>query len=261
MGAHDSHRRQSSEGGRDVQRVAIPVVEHEGTERVLAELAQLAAHVVEPPASLGITVSRNGQPFTVANSDGRAARVDETQYEVGEGPCLESLRTGAVVNVPDQGSDRRWGAYAQRASEHGVCSSLTLPLTVNRGTAGALNLYDFDRPHAFDQHRQYAEIFAAQGSTALTLVMRQGLEMETHNQLEQALTSRTVIDQALGILMAQQRCTADEAFTLLREHSQNSNRKLHAVAAELVTRVSGQPPGEPRTFQRSASSDRSLSRE
>jgi AmiR/NasT family two-component response regulator len=59
-----------------------------------------------------------------------------------------------------------------------------------------------------------------------------------------------VIDQALGILMAQQRCSADEAFALLRTHSQNNNRKLRDVAADLITRVTGQPPVLGRGFER-----------
>lgn len=218
-------------------------------EGFLGELALLAAHIVEPPASVGITVSHEGQPVTVASSDDRATRVDEVQYEADDGPCLDSVRTGEVVSVPDQQRDQRWGTYAQQAREQGVCSSLSLPLMVDGATAGAMNIYVFDRPYAFDRRRQYAEVFAAQASTALTLVMRQAADRETSQQLETALTSRTAIDQALGILMAQQRCTADEAFDLLRRHSQNTNHKLRDVATELITRVSGQPPAEPRRFQ------------
>jgi ANTAR domain len=79
---------------------------------------------------------------------------------------------------------------------------------------------------------------------------RYAAQAEDTAQLEQALSSRTVIDQALGILMAQQRCTSDDAFALLRAHPQNNNRKLHDVAADLITRVSGQPPGPGHNFHR-----------
>ena len=65
--------------------------------------------------------------------------------------------------------------------------------------------------------------------------------------LQNALASRAVIDQALGIIMGQNRCTADEAFDLLRTISQNRNIKLRDIAAELITAVTGQPPAsEPR---------------
>jgi AmiR/NasT family two-component response regulator len=75
-------------------------------------------------------------------------------------------------------------------------------------------------------------------------------DAEQREQLEQALASRTVIDQALGILMGQQQCTAGEAFALLRMRSQSSQQKLRDVAADLVTRVTGQPPSEGKMFDR-----------
>ena len=73
--------------------------------------------------------------------------------------------------------------------------------------------------------------------------------------MEKALSSRTVIDQAIGILMGEQRCDAGTAFELLRTHSQNNNRKLRDVAIDLVTRVSGRPPVSGNGFQRSAGAD------
>jgi len=220
-------------------------------EGFLDELASLSARLIDPPASVGITLSRDGRPFTVVYSDDRAPQVDETQYVEGDGPCLETLRTGRVVQVKDQRLETRWGAYAHRAAEQGVCSSLSLPLMAGGATVGALNIYSFDRADAYnEEQRSRAELFAAQASTALTLVMRETERQETSTQLEQALSSRTVIDQAIGVIMGQQRCSADEAFNLMRRHSQNTNRKLRDVASDMITRVTGQPPATPRGFQR-----------
>jgi GAF domain-containing protein len=219
-----------------------------GLDEFLAELASLAADVIPPSGSCGITVRRDGRPLTVASSDKRAELVDEVQYDAGDGPCLETLRTGAVVDVPDLRAETRWDGYRLHALEHGIRASLSFPLTVDDSTVGALNLYGFV-PHAFPGSvRQQAETFVAPAAAALTLVLRAATQAETREQLEQALTSRTVIDQALGILMAQQHCTADEAFALLRAHSQNNNRKLRDVAADLVTRVSGRTPVPSRGF-------------
>jgi len=89
-----------------------------------------------------------------------------------------------------------------------------------------------------------------QATTALVLVLRNADQAQQSVQLEQALSSRTVIDQAIGILMAQQQGTAEEAFALLRAHSQNTNRKLRDVAADLITRVSGRAPAPGRRFDR-----------
>lgn len=226
---------------------------------LLAQLAKLAAGIVEPPASVGITVRREGRPITAATSDERAPRVDETQYESGEGPCLQALRAGSVVEVTDQRTDDRWPYYGKRASAHGVRRSLSLPLRVGAAPVGALNIYGFEQPGAFsDAERAAAEVFATQASTALTLLIRQVKQTEELEQLEQALSSRTVIDQAIGVLMGQQRCSAEAAFTLLRQHSQNTNRKLREVAAELIERMTGEPPSQPRGFVRAANAGSSL---
>jgi AmiR/NasT family two-component response regulator len=106
-------------------------------------------------------------------------------------------------------------------------------------------------PRVFDATaRQRAATFATQAATALVLVLRQADQAEQSVQMERALASRTEIDQAIGILMGQQRCTADQAFALLRQHSQNNNRKLREVAADLIVRVTGQAPVDGRRFDR-----------
>ncbi|WP_116946764.1 GAF and ANTAR domain-containing protein [Jiangella endophytica] len=220
-------------------------------EEFLTDLAKLAADLVEPPASCGITTTYDGRPRTVVSSDPRAAQVDEGQYTGGWGPCVHTLVSGDVVEIADQRSDPRWPEYRVHAVTLGVRSSLSLPLVVNGDVIGAMNLYDFDQPEAFDdQNRRRAETFAAQASTALTLALRQAHDTELTEQLEQALATRSVIDQAVGILMAQQRCTADEAFALLRKHSQNNNLKLRTVAERMVSRVSGRPAPQTATFRR-----------
>jgi GAF domain-containing protein len=214
----------------------------------LSELAALAPQLGGPALSCSITVRGEHDAYTVASSDDLAKQVDEVQYDHGEGPCLEALRTGAVVYVQEMRSDLRWPGYREHAVSSGVRSSLSLPLAVGDSVIGGVNLYA-TRPDGFDEKlRQGLDLFAAQAAAALTMVLRQARKDQTAAQLEQALASRTVIDQALGILMAQQRCGADEAFALLRAHSQNTNRKLRDVAADLIERVSGAPPEPARAF-------------
>jgi GAF domain-containing protein len=184
--------------------------------------------------------------LTVSSSDGLAARLDEVQYGQDEGPCLHTLRTGEVTVVDDLAHEDRWRSYVAHALGHGARSSLSLPLTVNGGTRGALNIYA-RVPGAFGTtERQRAEIFARQASAALTVVTRQAEQTQLTEQLRAALATRAVIDQALGILMAQQHCRHDEAFAILRGTSQHQNRKLRDVAAEIVESVTGEPTTPPR---------------
>jgi hypothetical protein len=202
----------------------------------------LAADVVTPAAACGVTVCRDGQPFTVATSDDLAARVDEIQYGTDEGPCLDALRTDTVVHVPDLRSEERWDRYRPHAVTQGVVSSLSLPLDVEGETLAALNLYSAV-PSAFaGPHGVHAAAFAERSAVALTVHLRQIRQAEVQHQLADAMVSSSVIDQAIGILMGQQRCTAGAAFDLLRRASQHRNRKLRDIAVEVITTVSGQPP-------------------
>lgn len=220
-------------------------------ESFLTELAKLACAVVEPPASCGITTRYDGRPFTIASSDERAERVDQAQYAAGDGPCLQALRTGQVVHVADQVSDQRWDGYRQAAVSAGVRWVLSSPLGVDGTPMGVLNLYGYAAPHPFEgEQRRKVEIFATRASTALALAVRDSQQRELTGQLEQALQSRSVIDQAIGVLMAQQRCTAETGFDLLRQQSQHSNRKLREVAAEIINRYTSHQPTEPAPFQR-----------
>ncbi|MET8908800.1 GAF and ANTAR domain-containing protein [Micromonospora sp. NPDC004551] len=207
----------------------------------LDQMVRVAVEVVAPAVACGLTVRRDGGAFTVASSGDLAAHGDEVQYGADEGPCLEALRLGRIVEVSDLRADERWSRYREHALRLGIVSSLSLPMTVDGETVGALNLYA-TRPGAFTDVRQQALAFADQGSAALGVILRQADQALLHRQLADAMASRSVIDQALGVVMGQQRCTAAEAFTLLRQASQNRNRKLRDVAAEIITQVTGESP-------------------
>lgn len=214
----------------------------------LRDLAGLAVALIAPIASCGITLRRDGQPMTVAASGDLASLVDELQYGRGVGPCLEALHTGHIVVVADLAADDRWGDYRLHAIASGVGGSLSIPLTTGSTPVGALNLYT-TQPHAFSAAEiTQATAFAAQASGALTLVTRQANQAVLEGQLREALSSRAVIDQALGILMGQRECSSADAFAILRAQSQHRNVKLQFVAAELIQKVTGAPAQPPRPF-------------
>jgi GAF domain-containing protein len=216
----------------------------------LTELTELSAGLT-PGVSCGITVERDGQPMTASSSDDRAAALDETQYADRQGPCLHALHTGETVSMPDLSREDRWPGYVESALQQGLRCSLSLPLAGLEQTLGAMNFYGFDRPGMFDgAARQRYEVFAGQAAGALHIATRRHGDAQLVAQLEGALGSRSVIDQAIGVLIGQQRCTAEEAFDLLRARSQNSQRKIRDIAADLITRISGQPPQHGRPFVR-----------
>ena len=211
----------------------------------LDELATLTTKVLPGELSCGITMRRGRGVTTMASSDTRASQVDEIQYSHNEGPCLHSLATGEVIVVDDLASDDRWGGYQMPALGHGVRASLSLPLHTEREVVGALNIYA-TRAGTFGPPEQVVGgRFADEASRALTLAVRLAEHSEMSAHLQAALASRAVIDQALGIIMGQNRCTPDEAFEVLRTTSQNRNVKLRDIAAAIVTSVSGEPSQPP----------------
>jgi GAF domain-containing protein len=186
----------------------------------------------------------------VASSDPQAAALDESQYAAASGPCLYALESGEIVSIPDLDTEPRWPGYVATARGQGLRSSLSLPLSVDEVTVAAMNLYSFTETEVFEVRVQRrAEVFAALAAGSLQVAFGRAADQQLMGQLEQALASRTVIDQAQGILMGQQ-CTAEQAFALLRMRSQSSQIKLRDVAIDLIARVSGQPPQAGPAFDR-----------
>jgi len=134
------------------------LVEAPEIDAVLEKMVGLAADVT-PAVACGVTVCRDGQPFTVAMTNELAARVDEIQYGTDEGPCLDALRHGDVVQVDDLSHEVRWDSYRPQAVAHGVRSSLSLPFTVEGEILGALNLYSVTPAVFCDARRKAAEAF------------------------------------------------------------------------------------------------------
>lgn len=211
----------------------------------LDELTVVAAAIV-PGTHCGITLRRDGEIATVAHSDAVAMRLDEIQYSRGRGPCLEAMRQGARIEVPDMSVEERWGDYAAHALSNGIHSVFSLPLTLDGETVGALNLFA-TAPHAFtgpDIAR--AEAFTGQATTALTILLRHARHTALDDELREALATRAVIDQALGILMVTRKISSRDAFETLRHTSQTTNRKVSTIAAELIETMTGHPPEPPR---------------
>jgi GAF domain-containing protein len=214
----------------------------------LQELALLAARLVTGGLSCGMTMRPDGRPVTVACSDEVASQVDDVQYELGDGPCLHAMRQGILVRIDDTADEAAWPEFESRAASRGIRSCLALPLIADGKPVGALNLYAraVDAFGAAETRR--AERLAENASGALALALRLASYAALTDQLRSSLASRTVIDQALGVIMAQERCTQARALALLQRASQNRNVKLRDIAAAIVTSVSGEPP-QPLAFE------------
>jgi GAF domain-containing protein len=214
----------------------------------LDRLAKLTAQTLPEGSSCGVTVRQNSRAVTLAASDELAMRIDQLQYDFGEGPCLETLATGKLHYIADTASEQRWSKFCPAAHEQGVRSCLGLPLNGPNGLMGGYNLYSTWHDAFAEDNRGQLEMFAANAAGAVAVAVKLADQSQMSEDLHGALASRAVIDQATGIIMAQQRCRAAAAFDILRRASQNRNLKLRDLAAEIVSNVGGEPP-EPGHFQ------------
>lgn len=206
----------------------------EDVEEALRHLARMAVQVIPDGPSCGITVVRDGHPATVVYTGPLPRTVDEAQYARDDGPCLQAIRTRSPVTSQDLAVEHRWGDYPAVALAAGARGIYAHPLVVDGRAVGALNLYALE-PDLFPERvRQVATHFADHAGVLLAAVFRHASQVELTGQLQTALSSRAVIDQAIGIIMAERRCGQDEAFDILRKASNDRNVKLRDVAQRLV---------------------------
>ena len=219
----------------------------------LQEAVDLTADVVELTGSCSLSAGLYGHLLTVATSDRAAWEADQVEFDTQAGPCVEALRDGQVHGVIDLASERRWPAWTAVAGLLGFVTAAGVPAEIEPGHRLALNLYA-PEPQAFDEATlRRATLFAEELARTIPGAVRLFAADERASQLEQALVSRSTIDQALGVLMAQNRCTRDEAFGILRRASQSRNVKLRDVAAVIIERFTGHAAAEPPPFRTSAS--------
>jgi GAF domain-containing protein len=225
-----------------------------GINGLLTEFAMLAVGLQgSDGASCGIVlrVGGRGLPSAIACSDELAARMEKIQQLISDGPGLSAMCSGQVASLEDTAQQDQWAEFGARAAAAGVGSSLSVPLTVGDRQVGALNLYA-PGAGAFGETRlRWARGIAGAVSGVLALAASRAEQARQVEDLRAALDARAVIDQALGIVMAQQRCSSDEAFDILRRASQRRNVKLRDVAAGIVMGISGQPPRRPSFRDRS----------
>jgi GAF domain-containing protein len=203
-------------------------------DRVMEKVAALAKSTLGLNGEVSVTLIERGKPSTIASTGQLADDLDERQYARGYGPCLDGIQGGEVLIVHDMDDDNRWPDWARAASAAGAGSSMSIPVPLQREVSAALNIYSHDKD-AFDESAaELGSTFAAYAGVALANMHLYESQGQVAEQLQAAMQSRAVIEQAKGILMGQRRCTAAEAFDLLVQVSQDTNRKLRDVAQALV---------------------------
>lgn len=192
---------------------------------------------IEGADFVGLTLWQDGHPDIPAFSHKLAAELDGVQIKSGEGPSLEAIRDRAITQSQSLIEERRWREFSNFALYGGVACVVAIPLAVEEDAFGALSLYG-QREQAFtDQGIKAACEVADQAAVAIANALHYWNAKELIRQLQEALESRAVIDQAKGILMAREGISADEAFRTLRKASQRGNMKVRDLAQRVLDGV------------------------
>jgi GAF domain-containing protein len=205
-------------------------------EGLLQTVADLAKTVMPGNPEASVTLLVKDAPSTVAYTGKLAVDLDETQYERGHGPCLHAARTSELTELVDARTDPRWPDYGRRAVQHGSLSSLSIPLSIDEDerVTGALNIYARQADAFDDDSRAAATKFGPYAAVAAGNLYAYQSARDMADNLQTALESRAVIDQAKGVLIERYKLTPDQAFQLLAQASMNANRKVRDIADDLI---------------------------
>ena len=208
--------------------VATAVLAQPDEELTFERVVGLALMAVEGCDVATVTMRTEGaEPQTPAFTDDSGRRADLYQYELEQGPCLDTVDIGRSYVANDLERETRWPAWAPRAVSLGFRSIMSVRLATPTSTSAALNLYS-KRRNAFDaEDVGIAHMYGAQASMALNAAHR-------IDHLRTALDTRHTIGVAQGMLMARFGLDADRAFEVLRRYSQENNVKLRELARGLA---------------------------
>jgi GAF domain-containing protein len=221
------------------------LAEDESVHDTLRSILALALRLVPGCSAASVTVlDEQGRPGTIAATDDDTRELDRRQYLLQDGPCLDATRRQQVSRWSLVEAEQRWPDFTSLAKELGLRSYLAAGLGLGDQRLGALNLSSRDTDAFSQLDEGLVSLFIAPAAAAIATMSRYARARDLADQLNQALRSRAVIDQAIGIIMAESKVSAERAFAVLSRASNNRRMKLRDLASEIVTRVSGQTPAE-----------------
>ena len=173
--------------------------------------------------------------LNAAVSDDRMGHLEELQIRHGEGPCIAAFEDKELVRAEDLDSELRWPAFSQHAVARGVRAVLASPIPYNQDAVGVVAVLSEERRPWSAEAELALLAFTDLAALLIASMLLGEQQTELAAQLQSALNSRAVIEQAKGVLIGKQGLTAHAAYEQLRAQARSERRKLTAVAAELVT--------------------------
>lgn len=220
-----------------------------GLLSTLTKVAELAVQAVPGADGAGLTLLEENRPDTLVATADFVSEVDAIQYGIGQGPCISAAAEARTVQSNSLGGDGRWPQFGAKVARLNVHSALSLPLVTADGVVGAMNIYARAKDAFSVRTVGLGELFAGPAAIAVQNAAVLAHANRLAGQLQLALESRAVIDQAIGVLMGSRGCGADEALASLRSESQTHHQKLSVVAQTVVDRAVRRARSRRRTQQ------------
>jgi len=208
----------------------------------LTRVSELTTIAVPQCELVGITMMVDGRVGTFVFTHPEVPEIDRAQYDTGRGPCIDAYNTGDVYVIESTKTEQRWPEFCEVAREHQVLSTLSMPMIATGGAIGAMNLYARTEAAFGADEVQTAHQFAMQAAFVLANAQAYWDSRTLSENLEAAMESRSVIEQAKGVIMNAQSKNADEAFRVLVAQSQHENIKLREIAKRIVAEASRPRP-------------------
>jgi GAF domain-containing protein len=208
----------------------------------LHRVSELTERAVSPADFVGITLPGEGGNRTAVFTDPASPEIDQAQYDAGAGPCLDAMKTQQIQSVDSTREEGPWPAFRRAAADHGIGSTLSLPLIVDDRVVGAMNLYSRGERAFADEDRNEARQFAAQAAIVLANAQVYSDAYELSARLGEAMKSRATIEQAKGILMGTHGYGPDAAFEWLTQAAQRQDVTVREMARRTIVDATGREP-------------------
>ncbi|MDM4718875.1 GAF and ANTAR domain-containing protein [Micromonospora sp. WMMA1363] len=206
-------------------------------DEALGVVVRIANDAVAGASWCGFTALRAGEPAGLAASDQRLAGLDDLRHGP-DSPAMQAIRRREMVVSEHLGRESRWPDWTPRARELGVWAVLSAPVDVDEQVIGALNLYAGAADVLAPRHQLTAMLLAEHVGLLLAAVRDRARAAVEAGQLDAALLGDGVIGQAVGVIMTQRGCRAEEAMDVLRSAATSLSIPLREVAERLVSTVS-----------------------
>ena len=201
---------------------------------VLTGVASYAVRAIPGAEGAGLILSEPDRADTFVKSEPFVRQIEDIQYSINEGPCISAAATGHIMRSGSLSGDPRWPRFGPSVGRLGVNSVLALPLLTAGRVIGAINVYAHPRDAFDDRAEHIGRLLAEPAAIAVQNAQILAQTQQLVNNLQAALTSRAIIDQAIGVMISRTGVTAEEAFDRIRRRSQAEQLKVASIARQIV---------------------------